>query len=619
MFSAAMKLVFISNTEVSAPKLKVYSLGSPIATKGKTIPNVATSLNTILKDENTVFVIDVHCTFKGCEKMQEQGGVIIYRHLLKLFENCQDELKVIFYSPISKDDLVKLKAENYVLKLLPFVQLKFEENGQFAKELAAVIKDLNCKVKSSIDSQDFSKGWLQFNNASENLLSGWSLAGAKPIDLKDYKVLAIDDQFSEWEVTYNLIFPPSQLLSLKYKSQGEFRDAWRLGESAVICEIESSLNEASLVLIDLYLSENHESNSWRTTDYLKDISGYKVFKSIREKKPAIPVIFHSTSNKIRNYKSLTTLLCDGYVVKDLRIESSNFEKQDTYSEFASSITSAIKDFGHVWLHEQFNFLQEDNSNKWWIEKIEKKHLDDEAKEATNDKAKETIKDKVKETTQKFTDILKYLLLAYKQLLNHEPELIEQYFAENAINPYSFSVGNIIHNCGRLGELLGESENNAELLFLKQLRNQAAHAVNYHLYQLNDAKIALVLLFKTLKNGENRSKNKHIFDQPQPPKQHRTNKYKYFHQIFSYVSYYNTSYDFIKASNILNLYEERLKYYAEQYYEKKWTQYKDNVKDKECILSFCSCYYRQYFAIDPSISDNFQVKINGGKATIIFKS
>lgn len=603
-----MSIIFISNEAVQRTKKGVYSNDNPIATKDNAISFNNGNLHftfknkplSISKDEtgNTVFVIDVHCTFKGCEKMQEQGGVIIYRHLLKLFENCQDKLKVIFYSPISKDDLVRLRKENYVLKLLPFVQLKFEKDGQFSEELAAVIKGLNDKTGSSVDGQDFSKGWLQFNNASENLLSGWSLAGAKPIDLKGYKVLAIDDQFSEWEVTYNLIFPPSQLLSLKYKSQSEFRDAWRSKESDVLCEIESYLDKTSLVLIDLYLNENHESLSWKTTDYLKDISGYKVFKNIRKKKPAIPVIFHSTSNKIRNYKSLTTLLCDGYVVKDLRIESSNFEKQDTYSEFASSITSAIKDFGHVWLHEQFNFLQEDNSNTWWIKEIKKNYSSD--------------KEHAKNTTQEFANLLKYLLLAYKQLLNHEPELIEQYFAEKAINPYSFSVCNIIQNCGRLGELMGKS-NSAELLFLKQLRNQAAHAINYHLYQLNDAKIALVLLFKTLKNGKNELNNIYIFDQPQPRK---GNKYKYFHQLFSYVSYYNNFYAFVD-STISDLYEKQLKYYAKQYYKEKWKQYDDN--DRNCILSFYSCYYRHYIVINPSISENFQVDIKGGKATIIFKS
>src|SRR6185437_10608250 len=86
-----------------------------------------------------IYVIDIHCSFwinGEFRKLQQQGGVLIYRYLLNLYqkENIIDKPKVIFYSPVCKNNLVKLKPENYVLKLLPFVQLKFEKDGQFAKE-----------------------------------------------------------------------------------------------------------------------------------------------------------------------------------------------------------------------------------------------------------------------------------------------------------------------------------------------------------------------------------------------------------------------------------------------------------------------------------------------------
>ena len=45
----------------------------------------------------------------------------------------QDLLKVVFYSPLSQDFLIKLKPDNYVLKLLPFIECNYD--GKFSYDL----------------------------------------------------------------------------------------------------------------------------------------------------------------------------------------------------------------------------------------------------------------------------------------------------------------------------------------------------------------------------------------------------------------------------------------------------------------------------------------------------
>ena len=115
-----MKRFYISNTEV----LKDYSI----------ITNGAFEIGNFFVPDftgNTVYVIDVHCRFtKGNKEffLQHQGGLVVYRHLLKQFEGRQDKLKVVFYSPLAAKYLVAIKPENNVLTLLPFVELLKEKD-----------------------------------------------------------------------------------------------------------------------------------------------------------------------------------------------------------------------------------------------------------------------------------------------------------------------------------------------------------------------------------------------------------------------------------------------------------------------------------------------------------
>lgn len=573
--------VYISNNSTNSKSVDEIALSKE---KGIEQLNEDVNRQKIDTSGNSIFIIDVHCTFTEAKKMQQQGGVIIYRHLLKIFDGKQEKLKVVFYSPIPKEDLVKLKPENYVLSLLPFVECKYESKEEFERALQRAEIEV-CP---------------QFNNASENLLSGWALAGVKKIDLKQQTVLAIDDQFAEWQNTYNSIFSNCNLIAPKYKSQRGFKDAWKNGDA--IAEIKKHLENADIIISDLYLYEAHESDIWKNPDYIKNISGYKVFEEVRKMKPAMPVIFHSSSNKIRNYKNLTALICDGYVVKDIRIEPSNSDKLNTFTEFETTVGGTINEFGHTWVNELFSFLQKDNSSKWWVQRINTKYA------AEPNKAAEIIKE--------FTDLLKYILLAYKQLLNQNTAFTKLFYSGAVINPYSFTVANIIQSCGRLDELM-DGISNVELEFLKNLRNQAAHAENYHLYQINDAKISIALLFKTLSINSNRPLTGVPFIQPEARKNNQgyliESWYKYYHQLFSYTFYYNNFYSFLDK-DVLFLFEKRLRYYTMEYFNERWKKY--NQTEKRHVLNSYS-----YFKVDNTIKDAFMADTTSiiGNCTIKFKN
>lgn len=282
---------------------------------------------------NTVYVIDVHSTFKEAEKMQQQGGVIIYRYLLKHFEKSQDKLKVVFYSPIPKEDLVKLKPENYILKLLPFIECKYED-GQFDKELETIISANN---------------FPQFNNASENLLSGWALANnihlkqgkeAEKIDNIVKKILFIDDQQDEWKITFNSIFKDGDCVEyLDTAVVNDFSSNFKESVSHISKKLASSENSFGCILSDFYLTENHEVTHWKDKSRLLEISGFKLFNALRKDFPNIPYVFHTSSNKANIYKFFDARGVDDWLVKDTTVCS--LHKESYYHNFVEVINEIM--------------------------------------------------------------------------------------------------------------------------------------------------------------------------------------------------------------------------------------------------------------------------------------
>lgn len=420
---------------------------------------------------NIVFVIDVHCTFKGAEKLQQQGGVTIYRHLLQKFNGQQEMLKVVFYSPISQDDLVNLKPENYVLKLLPFVECKYEE-GQFERELTKIISDNQFPL---------------FNNASENLLSGWALykadKGRKETDFVETvwksggetsrrRLVFIDDQIEEWKTTYKQIFEKSD----KY----QFLFYNKLSTSVTGFDISKisgfeKIKEADIIVSDFYLQEQHQPNNWMGKDQLEEISGYRLFEKIKGKyfekgiNKGACYIMHSSSNKIPYYRILEANGIDNWLVKDIRENVTIQEKlenfkifKNTLEEYTSKDELAIyKALKNIW--ERIDGFNE--SQKWW--QCNKRY-----------NADETIQ------------ILKSVWFSLRQYANKQA----LYMEKSGVTDISYTPAAIISSLGKLNEAfkvekLNQNSNSFQRFF-PAIRNIGSHHKDLHQIILTDALIFL---------------------------------------------------------------------------------------------------------------------------------
>ncbi|MCO5233046.1 MAG: hypothetical protein M9888_04860 [Chitinophagales bacterium] len=431
---------------------------------------------------DTVFVIDVHCTFKGVEKMLQQGGVIIYRHLLKQFEKCQDKLKVVFYSPISKDDLVRLKPENYVLKLLPFVECKYED-GQFERELHQIILD---------------NKFPQFNNASENLLSGWALANSdnlrnklslSNIDTKNNKIFFIDDQQSEWKLVLQTIFinADSMIFYVKntsgkpIKTNADYRihlkNNWNYFEQELKKKIKNITPD--LILSDFYLTENHESNEWKDIPKIKSISGYKVFDFLKKEFPSVPYVFHSSSNKTSIYKFFDSLGVDDWMVKDIRVDALNEQKLSHFEIFKNG----IEGFCHTAIYKQLNAI--------WKEV-----------ESLPDKAKgKGWEDNYIKNKEEIISILKSAWFAIRRLLNREIIFEQKHLNLNEYYSDSFTSTSVCNNIGKILELLKlKNGGNEAISFVFEVRNQASHHACFNDFSISDATLAMQIFFISLEGS-----------------------------------------------------------------------------------------------------------------------
>ncbi len=320
------KLLFITNLEDNLPtsidngKYTVNSYNNH--PKNKTF--------TSHKDTsgNTIYVIDIHYKLKDQSQLQSQNGIDFYRYLLNFFSKCQKNLKVIFYSPLPLDFLLKEKPENHILSVLPFIQIKGD--GDFEKELLATInKNTN--------------EWPILNSASENLLSGWALYKQQnPTTHKinsELSILILDDQIDEWKICYNTIFEDNiNIKELKYdkkKEQNGHFSTLKFGDS-----FKNDVQKSELILADFYLEEQHKPFHWMSHDELKLKSGYKLFDKIKGQdgiNPSAAYIIHSSSNKIQYFKNIYNDGLDNWLVKDTRGGVSTNQKKYNYEIFKKEI------------------------------------------------------------------------------------------------------------------------------------------------------------------------------------------------------------------------------------------------------------------------------------------
>lgn len=461
-----MQRVFISNAEIQeADNISIDSSDD--------INNL--SIDEKYKNGDFVFIIDVHCAFKESERMQQQGGVTIYRHLLKQFKDCQDKLKVIFYSPISSEQLISLRPENYVLKLLPVVELfpEKDEDGNIIDNW-----DFEEALKTKINDNNF----FQFNNASENLLSGWALANEKEIKkgkfsegrikLNGWKVLIVDDEFSSWMVTYSTIFDdPNNILFPPYSSQTEFRQAWK--ENKALDFICDGARDADFVLSDLYIEESHEETKpYKKKEEIEDISGFKLLKKIKEKYPYLPYMLFTSSNKVWNAETFRSEGIWSWAVKE---NSENTDSQDKIAQFEHFRNSIAKITNPEW---QFVVsiwknlidleLQATHTSFWWS--------------AQCTEALDILK-----------DCLRTLDSIYSQRGEFETKNVTDFEGRQCLH--------IINNLGGICELLKLNFNNLRQktvgMYIYQLRSFYSHKLFYKVAKPLEAIFCIDLLLKLL--------------------------------------------------------------------------------------------------------------------------
>lgn len=476
-----MQRVFISNAKIQeADNISIDSSDD--------INNL--SVDEKYKNGNFVFIIDVHCTFRESERTQQQGGLVIYRNLLKQFKDCQDKLKVIFYSPISKENLVALAPENYALTLLPFVELfPTDENGTNIPNWNFEFALQNAEKEES----------PQFNNASENLLSGWAIEGEGKIDVGGKKILFIDDQQIEWKTVFDEIFEKDKLIYVKTRkgeivsSQKSYRDKMRVDRSKFIEMVKSAINEKpSLILSDFYLEENHDTTKWKNPSEIKSISGFKLFDSIRFDFPAIPYVFHTSSNKASIYKFLDSNGVDDWLIKDVRDHASRDEKLENYKEFKFCILSFLTEdiyerISHIWT----KISELKNQNADYYKRFPNK---DEAF--------------MKEIVDTY---LQHSWIALRRSLNKEITFEENILHTKTTIKDWFVTASILNNLGKIIEYLPPKRPDDRTDWVQvsslweiayQIRNCASHYQDNDMLTLTDVFIIFEIIFDLLENETN---------------------------------------------------------------------------------------------------------------------
>jgi hypothetical protein len=487
-----LKLVFISNAEIIAPGNSVYN--------GDTAINPCLGLNRLLSSidtsGNTIYAVDVHCTFdfrtgenERKLKLQEQGGLIIYRYLLKKFKDFQDRLKVIFYSPISTELLAAMKEENHVLTILPFVHCDYD--GSFETQL-------NIEVQKYVNNSV-----PLFNNASENLMSGWALNGKEcvkttyyPIGEKEKsrRITFIDDQIKEWEKTYREIFEArADIRPVEYTKNkppvGEF-------SYEKIDNLKNHVMQSGLIVSDFYLEENHESNNWMSSKDLSGKSGFKLFQTIKGTAQTdgfhkgVPIVMHTSSNKIQYYKFLDANGVDNWLIKDTRPDATAGEKKENYFAFKKVIEQFTVEHSAEYYGILKKFWERVQAieaatkrleKRWWFSALSSPNEED----IQVNRGFKVFRSATTINIDEIINLLKDCWMAIRTNLNSE-----SLFAENIGSAgRNFTAASVCSNLGKLFEFFGFTQGmhlNTYFKFLFCMRNIGSHYKDYRNLKIEDA-------------------------------------------------------------------------------------------------------------------------------------
>lgn len=580
-----MQRVFISNNEeLSSADVKI--------TNDFDIRNLSVTKNQ--KNGDTVFVIDVHCTFKDKEKMQQQGGADIYRHLLKQFDGCQDKLKVIFYSPLSAEELVSRMPENYVLRLLPFIELfPKEKNGNYIN---------NWKFEAELQRIIKRNIFPQFNNASENLLSGWAVREEKKINTNGKKILFIDDQQSEWGIVFSKIFPRNTVhyiensKGIRINTEEAFKNKLKTNFQGFIRDLKRTLKEKKpdLILSDFYLSEFHVITEWKDIETIESKSGYKVFRALRNLAPATPFVFHTSSNKAQIYKFFDARGVDDWIVKDVRNDSKEKEKGLSFREFKDCIEDFLSGDLHIQLKSLWRGIENIEKRKpyWW--------------KSNFNNLRETI-----------VGILKDNWFGLKRIARKQYLFEKAVYSKNYIsNEDTFTAAAVIVSLNNILELLefhilheGSPRNSGLAKIVRSMRNVAGHGrKDFFCFSIQDAIFANYLILKLLQQVVKPDELKKTNPIPSynlyPNNSDNSFKYALF---WLYLQLYNSKYLDKHLSEHKSVIEERI------------NNIFDLAKNDSGFINILNSEFSSIKRISPKVKARQLKKGRSGKFIIICKS
>jgi hypothetical protein len=461
-----MRFVYISNYKYKENTIETYS---------QTIESIQSELDKTYKDSDQeyIYILNVHCSYKIKNKdtyintyFQNQGGIDIYRYLLQLYSNYPEKLKVVLFSPLTQNELVAIKPENIVIKKLPFIKQPIKEE---------IIE----KIISEYENEE---KWPLLNNASENLLSGYGkfvslnnkINKLEKIKTKNRKILFLDDEQKEWEITLSTIFKENAIIKLPY-SKKEYKNMFVNGliDEHLKKDLNNILNNANLVLSDYYFIENHEPTNWKDNNTIKSISGFKLYRFLRQISPAIPIVLHTTSQKVAVFKVFNEFGLDDWLIKDTRYNATTDEKLENFIVFDNCIYKFLRKNQYYELNQIWEYIlniQKFKENKWWWNIIK------------ND-----------ESLQNIFNILKYSCINIRRVFNRQ----NIYEKEISGDSYDYFVpSSVCNNLGKILEILfpNNSYNLYTIPFILELiRNTASHSREYNSFNIYDSIIFLQLI------------------------------------------------------------------------------------------------------------------------------
>jgi CheY-like chemotaxis protein len=511
------KIIAIDNIPWDLP---FEGLEKVIYVQGFTMQEIIEEEITPIKKEqeknktDLVYLINVHCAFSISKTkntfLQNQSGIDFYRQLLLLYSDCSEKLRVAFFSPLPRKELLRQKPENGVLEFHELIESPFSWN--------------TCVQK--IEKWK----WNTFNNASENLLSGYGLFKQDKVKTSDKRVAFIDDQSEEWKTTFNEIFEIKPMTGKKIEFLNYDKDETSDGifSSTKIKDFKTKIKQADLIISDFYLEETHEPNYWQSSEELKEKSGFKLFNEIRKENKGVPVVMHTSSNKISYYKLFDMHGVDNWLIKDIRPDASKDERKESYFAFKKSFEYIFQNPYYEYLKELWKKISELESlaqKTWWFSNSNfSTFIPANAPVNINESRKKIIgkgnyshlecwhvKQADFEAKKQIVKIIKSSWFAIRRLLNRETvfEQISEDDSEGLVFD-SFTPNAICNNLGKCLEMLNIKSGNIRFSYLTNslinIRNSASHSTDYQYYRLDDAIIYLdyllkILLFKTRKEDE----------------------------------------------------------------------------------------------------------------------